>query len=177
MPLFKLPLFSLSLHFLQSSNHCSEFLILQLFPMFFFSPFFIFFRYRSCSISDLSLLVLCLFLGFCFYDPSLYLVFMVNGSEVRVAYPSVSFFFACLRASLGTSCVFLPSLANFVSKGSSLGVVLGSLFLLLSQSIDWFEGLLSERGAMFEVRSSGLSSTDNPVRVEVDTCGLRSFRS
>ena len=145
--------------------------------MFFFSPFFIFFRYRSCSISDLSLLVLCLFLGFCFYDPSLYLVFMVNGSEVKVAYPSVSFFFACLRASLGTSCVFLPSVANFVSEGSSLGVVLGSLFLLLSQSIDWFEGLLSERGAMFEVRSSGLSSTDNPVRVEVDTCGLRSFGS
>ena len=102
---------------------------------------------------------------------------MVNSSEVSVAYPSVSFFFACLRASLGTSCVFLPSVANFVSEGSSLGVVLGSLFLLLSQSIDWFEGLLSEWRAMFEVRLSGLSSNDNPVRVEVDTCGLRSFGS
>jgi len=52
-------------------------------------------------------------------------------------------------------------------------VVLGSLFTLLSQSIDWFEGLLSEWKAMSEVRSSeletGLSSNDNPMGVEVDT--------
>ena len=61
---------------------------------------------------------------------------MVNGSKVRVACPSVSFFFARLGASLGTSCVFLPSVTNFVFEGSSLGVVLGSLFPLLSQSID-----------------------------------------
>ena len=61
---------------------------------------------------------------------------MVNSSEVRVACPSVSFFFAHLGASLGTSRVFLPSVANFVSEASSLGVVLVSLFLLLCQSID-----------------------------------------
>ena len=61
---------------------------------------------------------------------------MVNSFEVRVACPSVSFFFAHLGASLGTSHVFLPSVANFVSKASSLGVVLVSLFLLLCQSID-----------------------------------------
>ena len=61
---------------------------------------------------------------------------MVNSCEVRVACPSVSFFFVRLGFSLGTSCVFLPSVTNFVSEGSSLGVVLGSLFLLLSQSID-----------------------------------------
>ena len=98
---------------------------------------------------------------------------MVNSFEVRVACPSVSFFFAHLGASLGTSRVFLPSVANFVSETSSLGVVLVSLFLLLCQSIDWFEGLLSERRAMSEVRLSeleiGLSSNDNPVGVEVDT--------
>ena len=101
------------------------------------------------------------------------LVFMVNSSEVRVACPSVSFFFARLGASLGTSRVFLPSVANFFSEGSSLGVVLGSLFLLLCQSIDWFKGLLSEQKAMSEVRSSeletGLSSNNNPMGVEVDT--------
>ena len=68
---------------------------------------------------------------------------MVNSSEIRVAYPSISFFFAHLGASLGTSCVFLPSVANFIFEGSSLGVVLGGLFPLLCQSIDWFEGLLS----------------------------------
>ena len=78
-----------------------------------------------------------------------------------------------LRASLGTSRAFLPLVANFVSEGNSLGVVLGSLFSLLSQSIDCFEGLLSEQRAMFEVRSSELetrlSFNDNPVGVEVDT--------
>ena len=61
---------------------------------------------------------------------------MNNSSEVSVACPSVSFFFVHLGASLGTSRVFLPLVANFVSEGSSLGVVMGSLFLLLSQSID-----------------------------------------
>ena len=77
------------------------------------------------------------------------------------------------RGFFGYFRVFLPSVTNFVSKGSSLGVVLGSLFPLLSQSIDWFEGLLSERRAISEVRSSeleiGLLSNDNLVGVEVDT--------
>ena len=83
---------------------------------------------------------------------------MVNSSEVRIACPSVSFFFVRLRAFLGTSRAFLPLVANFVSEGNSLGVVLGSLFSLLSQSIDYFEGLLSEQRAMFEVRSSELET-------------------
>ena len=61
---------------------------------------------------------------------------MVNSSEVRVACPSVSFFFARLGASLCTSRIFLPSVENFVFEGSSLGVVLGSLFPLHCQSID-----------------------------------------
>ena len=51
-------------------------------------------------------------------------------------------------ASLGTSRTFLPLVGNFVFEGSSLDVVLGDLFPLLYQSIDWFEGLVSERGAM-----------------------------
>ena len=33
---------------------------------------------------------------------------MVNGSEVRVVYPSVSFFFAHLGVALGVSGDFLP---------------------------------------------------------------------
>ena len=49
---------------------------------------------------------------------------MINSSEFRVACPSVSFFFAHLGASLGTSRVFLPSIANFVSEGNKLGMVL-----------------------------------------------------
>ena len=68
---------------------------------------------------------------------------MVNSSGVRVACPSVSFFFARMGASLGASRAFLPLVGNFVFEDSSLGVVLGDLFPLLSQSLDWFEGLMS----------------------------------
>ena len=76
-------------------------------------------------------------------------------------------------ASLGISRTFLPLVGNFVFEGSSLGVVLGDMFPLLCQSIDWFEGLVSERGEISEVRSSefeiGLSSSDDPVEMGDDT--------
>ncbi|KAK9983586.1 hypothetical protein SO802_033111 [Lithocarpus litseifolius] len=97
---------------------------------------------------------------------------MVNSSEVRVTCPSVSFFFMRLGASLCASHAFFPLVENFVSEGSSLGVVLGDLFPFLFQLIDWFEGLVSEQREMFEVRSSELEIellfSDNPVEVEVD---------
>ncbi|KAM4109597.1 hypothetical protein ACJW30_03G131800 [Castanea mollissima] len=92
---------------------------------------------------------------------------MVNSAEVRVTCPSVSFFFACLGASLGASCAFLPLVGNFAFKGSGLGVVLGELSPMLCQSINWFESLVSKRRVMSEVRSSeletGLSSSNDPV--------------
>ena len=81
------------------------------------------------------------------------------------------FFVFSFGASLGISHAFLPSVGNFVFRGSGLGVALGELFPLLSQSINWFEGLVGERERMSEFRSSeletGLSSNDNPV--EKDT--------
>ena len=98
---------------------------------------------------------------------------MVSSSKVRIACPSISFLFVCLEASLGVPCTFFPLVENFVFEGSSLNVVLANLLPLLRQSIDWFEGLTSERGAMSEVRSSeleiGLSSSDDPMEVEEDT--------
>ena len=52
-------------------------------------------------------------------------------------------------------------------------MVLAKLLPLLRQSVNWFEGLVVERRGMSKVRSSelemGLSSSDDPVRVEVDT--------
>ena len=76
--------------------------------------------------------------------------------------------FACLGASLDTSCAFLPLVGNFVFKGCGLGVVLGELFPVLSQSVNWFRGLVvEERKRMSEVRSSeletGLSSNEDPA--------------
>ena len=51
--------------------------------------------------------------------------------------------------------------------------MLGDLFPLLCQSIDWCEGLVSERVAMSKVRSSkletGLSSSDDLVEIRDDT--------
>ena len=50
---------------------------------------------------------------------------------------------------------------------------MGDLLSLLCQSVDWFEGLVSERGIIFKVRSSeletGLSSSDDPVEMGDDT--------
>ena len=98
---------------------------------------------------------------------------MVGSTEVRVACPSISFLFTCLGSSLGVSRALLFLIEDFVFEGSSLSVALADLVPLLCQSIDWFEGLVSERGAMSKVRSSeleiGLSSSDNPVEVGEDT--------
>ena len=78
-----------------------------------------------------------------------------------------------MGASLGASRAFFPLVENFIFKGSILGIILGDLFSFLCQSIDWFKGLVSERGIMSEVRSSeleiGLSSSDDPMEMGDDT--------
>ena len=88
---------------------------------------------------------------------------MVNGSEVRVICPSVSFFFAHLGAALGVSGDFLPFVVDFIFAGCGLSLVIGELSSILGQSLAWFEG---ENRRMAEVRSSeletGLSSTGDP---------------
>ena len=98
---------------------------------------------------------------------------MVGSSEVRILCPSVSFFFTRLGASLGVSLTFFPLVEGFVFGGSSLSVVLASLFPLLHQSVDWFKELVGEQRVMSKVRSSeletGLSSSDDPAEVEEDT--------
>ena len=104
---------------------------------------------------------------------SVYLVSMLGNSEIRQLYPSVSFLFARLRVSLGSFCTRCPSIKGFAVRGHVLSLVLIDLFPLLRQSVDWFEELMGSRGIMSEVRSSELetrlSSSDDPVEVEVDT--------
>ena len=56
---------------------------------------------------------------------------MVNGSEVRVACPSVSFFFAHLGAALGVFGDFLPLVGDFIFAGYGLSVVIGELSPIL----------------------------------------------
>ena len=85
---------------------------------------------------------------------------MVSGSKVRVVCPSISFFFAYLRAAIGVFGDFLPLVGNFIFAGCGLSVVIGELSPILGQSIAWFEG---EMKRMSKVRSSeletGLSSS------------------
>ena len=79
---------------------------------------------------------------------------MVNGFEVRIACPSISFLFVHLRGSLGV----FPHLENFVFEGNSLGVALADLLSLLHQLIDWFESWVRKRKIMSEVKSSELET-------------------
>ena len=103
---------------------------------------------------------------------------MVSSSEVRVACPSVSFFFACLEAALGVSGDFFPLVGDFIFEGCRLSVVLGELSPILGQSLSWFEG---ETKRMSEVRSSeletGLSSSDGPVEGNTTVSTLRLVRA
>ena len=92
---------------------------------------------------------------------------MVGSSEVKIAYPSISFLFARLGGSLGV----FPHVESFVFERNSLGVMLTELCPLLRQSLDWFEGLIRERGIMSEVRFSeldtGLSFSGEPAEGDI----------
>ena len=102
---------------------------------------------------------------------------MVGSSEIRIACPSISFLFARLGGSLGV----FPHVENFVFEGNSLGVVLTELCPLLHQFLDWFEGLVRERGIMSKVRSSeldtGLSSSGEPAEGDIVVSTLLEVRA
>ena len=102
---------------------------------------------------------------------------MVGSSEVRIACPSISFLFAHVGGSLGV----FAHIENFVFEGNSLGVVLTELCPLFHQSLNWFEGLVRERGIMSEVRSSeldtGLSSSGKPVEGDTAVSTPREVRA
>ena len=102
---------------------------------------------------------------------------MVGSSEVRIACPSIYFLFVRLGGSLG---VFLH-VESFVFEGNSLDVVLTELCPLLCQSLDWFEGLIRERGIMSEVRSSeldtGLLSSGEPAEGDTTVSTPREVRA
>ena len=76
---------------------------------------------------------------------------MVSSSEVRIAYPSISFLFARLGGSLSVSHSFAPLVGGFVFGSSGLSIALADLLPLPSQSLDWFEGLVIRQGVMSKV--------------------------
>ena len=103
---------------------------------------------------------------------------MVSSSEVRVACPLVSFFFARLGAALGISGDFFPLVGDYIFEGCGLSVVLGELSPILGQSLAWFEG---EMKRMSEVRSNeletGLSSSEGPVEGDMAVSVPRQVRA
>ena len=119
-------------------------------------------------------------LAFIFFF-SCFWVFMVDSSKVRVVCPLISFLFARLGAFLDTSSVFFPLIENFIFEGCGLGVVVGELFPVLSQSINWFGGLIEERKRISEVWSSeletGLLSNDGPVEEDTVVSSPRKVRA
>ncbi|KAK9991203.1 hypothetical protein SO802_026188, partial [Lithocarpus litseifolius] len=108
---------------------------------------------------------------------------MVGSSEVRTLFPSISFLFARLGASLGISCAFCPLVGGFMFGVSGLGLVLADLLPLLLESVNWFKGVVGESRAMSKVISceleTRLSTSDNLVKREGDTTasGLREVRA
>ena len=77
---------------------------------------------------------------------------MIESSEVRQLYPSISFSFAHLGASLGSFSTHCPIIEGFVSRGSNLGFVLADLHHLLHQSLNWFKEMVGEREVVSKVR-------------------------
>lgn len=104
---------------------------------------------------------------------------MVDYSEIRHLSPSISFFFTRLGASLSSSGNYCPWVGDFALGDSSLGLVLGDLYPLLRQSLDWFrtvwENLMEERMGS-EIRSSdletGLSSNADTTRAKTDIAAI-----
>ena len=101
---------------------------------------------------------------------------MVDYSDIRHTSPFVMFFFALLGASLGSPSDHCLQVGDFVLGDSSLGLVLGNLYPLLCQSLDWFETMrevLRRERMGYEVRSSdletGLSSSAGTARAKTDT--------
>ena len=102
---------------------------------------------------------------------------MVDYSDIRHTSPSVTFFFTCLGAFIGFSSEHCPQIGDFALGDSSLSLVLGDLYLLLCQSLGWFElvrGVLRRENMSSEVRSSDLeadlSSSTGTGGVETEVC-------
>lgn len=142
--------------------HFSRELFNLLLLSFFTLPFFFLF----CVFPPLSLISLLLRYDFFFfylfeksYFPSFCL--MVDYSEIRHLSPSISFFFACLGASLSSSSGHCPQIGGLALGDSSLGLVLVDLYPLLHQSLNWFramQGVSTKERMGSEVRLSDLET-------------------
>ena len=110
--------------FLSHSDFCS------------FKVWFPFFRFVLRSDLTGTSISFFLFWNFEFFPFSLFFWSMVDSSEIRRLYPSLSFFFARLGATLGSPCSFGSFIENFVFRGSGLSLALAYLLPVLRESVD-----------------------------------------
>ena len=158
--------------FQSSCVHCSESsassVLLQLWflcssPRFLNFTFFfrytpLFFLFFLSFWSFICFLFLCLvpFLNFSFF-----VSFFMDYSNIRRISPLVIFFFTRLGVFIGCSSGYYPQIGDFALGDSSLNLALGDLYLLLCQSLSWFEsvqGVLRRESMSSEVRSSDLEA-------------------
>ena len=91
---------------------------------------------------------------------------MVDYSDIRSTSPTIAFFFACMGAFIGFSSEDCPQVRDFTLGDSSLSLVLGDLYPLLCQSLDWFGSVrevLRRENMGSEVRSSDLETSRHLV--------------
>ena len=100
----------------------------------------------------------------------------MDYSNIRRISPLVIFFFTWLGVFIGCSSGYYPQIGDFALGDSSLSLALGDLYLLLCQSLSWFEsvqGVLRRESMSSEVRSSDLEanlpSSTSMGGVETDT--------
>ena len=67
--------------------------------------------------------------------------FLMNYSDIRCISPLIAFFFARLGVLIGCSSGHYPQIRDLALGDSSLRLVLGDLYPLLCQSLDWFESV------------------------------------
>ena len=65
----------------------------------------------------------------------------MDHSGIRCTSPLVTFFFACLGAFIGCSSGLYPLIRDFTLGDNGLSLVLGELYLLLCESLSWFESV------------------------------------
>ena len=173
--------------FQSSCVHCSESsassMLLRLWflcssPRFLNFTFFfrytpLFFLFFLSFWSFICFLFLCLvpFLNFSFF-----VSFFMDYSNIRCISPLVIFFFTRLGVFIGCSSGYYPQIGDFALGDSSLSLALGDLYLLLCQSLSWFEsvqGVLRRESMSSKVRSSDLEanlpSSTSMGGVEMDT--------
>ena len=182
---FKSLVLSLCVHFCKIPVHCVCLLwapfgfhyhdfYTHLLPLLVLLPFSSTPLYFSCFLFPFWASFFCVL--FPFWNLAFFFCFLLmDFSGIMHTSPSVSFSFVCLGAFIGYRSGSYPPIKYFSLGDSSLSLVLGELYPLLCESLNWFKsvrGVLRREKMSSKVRSSdlvaNLSSSAGTGEVETD---------